>query len=179
MPARRRTGFTLIEVLVVVAIIGLLIALLLPAVQSAREAARRSQCQNNLRQFGLAHQNYLAAQGVFVAGCSMRRTSPGLSPPVFGTSACVLLLSFFEQAPTAAQYDYSLDGTFWYQQNKNLIAQPIPSFVCNSHRSSATAAPTRIHPATGWADFARLMWAGPVFFLPMAACDSFRNRSIR
>ena len=63
-----RRGFTLVELLVVIAIIGVLVSLLLPAVNAAREAARRTQCMNNVRQFALAVANYESANGVFPPG---------------------------------------------------------------------------------------------------------------
>jgi len=90
-------GFTLVELLVVIAIIGALVALLLPAIQAAREAARRLQCQNNLKQIGVAAQNYLSANGTFPPG-SMRDIPAGMGnyndPRV---SPHTLLLPYLEQ----------------------------------------------------------------------------------
>jgi prepilin-type N-terminal cleavage/methylation domain-containing protein len=89
-----RRGFTLIELLVVIAIIGIIIALLLPAVQAAREAARRTQCRNNLKQIGLALHNYLDANRVFPPSICLNGTST-TSGGVF--SVHVRLLPYVEQ----------------------------------------------------------------------------------
>ena len=90
----RVRGFTLIELLVVIAIIAVLIALLLPAVQQAREAARRSQCKNNLKQLGLALHNYHDTHKVFPPGNLGRCTTPDLN-----ATGKVMLLPYIDQAP--------------------------------------------------------------------------------
>ncbi len=93
----RKKGFTLVELLVVIAIIGILIALLLPAVQAAREAARRMSCTNNLKQIGIGLHNYHDTNGVFPpARAGVGSWSQGIG---YATSFHILMLSFCEQQP--------------------------------------------------------------------------------
>ncbi len=120
----RTHGFTLLELLVVVAVVSLLIALLLPAIQGAREAARRTQCRNNLKQIGLALHNYVDAQRVFPPSYCLG-TGPGGN-----WSILARILPFVEQANLYKFADFDLP----YSQGDNIIsgvtARRIPFYVC-------------------------------------------------
>lgn len=140
--ASRRSGFTLVELLVVISIIGILIALLLPAVTAAREAARNTQCKNNLKQMGLASQNHLSSWrffpsggwGYWWAGDPMR----GYGSPQPG-GWIYSLLPFMEEK-VIWQYGQGINYTTNTALDKGQIEQqvvtPLPTFICPSRRDA-------------------------------------------
>src|SRR6476620_3061316 len=128
-----RRGFTLIELLVVIAIIAVLIALLLPAVQSAREAARRMQCTNNLKQLGLGVHNYEAVAGTLPP--SFVQTGVGSTITWSnGWSAHARVLPFMEQGAAFNAINFTL--RYSVPENLTIGALSVGTFLCPSERKS-------------------------------------------
>jgi prepilin-type N-terminal cleavage/methylation domain-containing protein/prepilin-type processing-associated H-X9-DG protein len=172
-------GFTLVELLVVIAIIGVLVALLLPAIQAAREAARRTSCQNNFKQVGLAFHNYLSAQKQFPSGTEYRgapaASCPGTPTPdvaIYDTSFAgfgwgAFILPYLEQSAIYDQLQLKdlpkpqKDGVFddstpagnWFA-----IANIIDGFICPSEPNSERW----VDAATGQGHFGNEAWDWPL-----------------
>ncbi len=128
--AEKPAGFTLIELLVVIAIIAILIALLLPAVQQAREAARRCQCKNNMAQIGLALHNYDQAHEVLPPG-TINPTGPIRSEPQgYHMSWATQLLPFLEQASLHSHVDFSVGA--YDAKNEKARKASLPTHLCPS-----------------------------------------------
>jgi len=139
----RRNAFTLVELLVVIAIIGVLVALLLPAVQAAREAARRTQCSNNLKQIGIGLHNYHDTLNVFPPGAIW-----GVTPNK--GSVLVHLLPFIEQQNLYEKFDFSTDPYSQTLPDGTLIAaQIVKPYVCPSDQNTGLLNGRAVHNYTG------------------------------
>jgi len=155
---RRRSGFTLIELLVVIAIIAILVALLLPAVQQAREAARRSSCKNNLKQIGLALHNYHDTHRVFPPGFVREYGSANANDDSADDESeqgnwawGAFILPFMEEASIAdaLQIGPTTCAEAMADANKSpVLRQPIDSFLCPSDANSGVS-PHRFKDHTG------------------------------
>lgn len=136
MTSKRNSGFTLIELLVVIAIIGTLVALLLPAVQQAREAARVTQCQNNLKQLALSIELHKSANN-FYPPARLKHNPLDASPEKCGEKTAtwlVRILPFIEESAVYEQWDLKLP---WYKHDQSVRAPDIGLFLCPSRRSEA------------------------------------------
>ncbi len=154
--SRSRCAFTLVELLVVIAIIGVLVSLLLPAVQAAREAARRMQCTNNLKQIGIAVHNFHDTNNRLAPGFMgpNRDMSSGFITDDPYTSALTLMLPFMEQQPVYDQIEpvcvnmnlYAVSGSPDYNWSSNagayaMSSTVIPSFKCPSSSMDGSTGP--------------------------------------
>jgi prepilin-type N-terminal cleavage/methylation domain-containing protein/prepilin-type processing-associated H-X9-DG protein len=125
---RNSAAFTLVELLVVIAIIGVLVALLLPAVQAAREASRRAQCENNMKQAALALQNYESAKKSFPPFCELPRTTT-FQP----FSAQARLLPYLEQSNLSKLIDFDVAVPF--TQHPEVARVRVPNYICPSEEN--------------------------------------------
>jgi prepilin-type N-terminal cleavage/methylation domain-containing protein/prepilin-type processing-associated H-X9-DG protein len=135
----RRAGFTLIELLVVIAIIGVLIALLLPAVQAAREAARRSQCTSNLMQLGIALQNYESAHEMLPPGVVNPKGPIANVPKGYHFSWLTQILPYLEHRNAHSRLNYAAGA--YHPSNDTIRGSVIRVFLCPSDPGNSPSGP--------------------------------------
>lgn len=168
MIRRPKTAFTLVELLVVITIIGILISLLLPAVQAAREAARRMQCANNMKQIGLGMHNYLSANNTFPIGEQLHPMSPS---GFYGRCWSVSVLPFIEMQALFDQLDKNCPTYYSYSSQLNAaplshqaaICTVVNGYICPSsgHSRTVNLWPTRTTTTTFDAnDYGMLEYVG-------------------
>jgi prepilin-type N-terminal cleavage/methylation domain-containing protein/prepilin-type processing-associated H-X9-DG protein len=163
---RKRAAFTLVELLVVIAIIGILVALLLPAIQAAREAARRAQCQNNMKQLGIALHNYHDTKKEFPT-CTFWVYNKNQKPSAWWDHWGWLpkLLPFIEEDALHSQIDFNYAPTAFNKavNNRGVIQTKVPGLVCPSNphsnelrdeEESVTGAGSSTYVAIAQADYA-------------------------
>ncbi len=168
---RSNKAFTLVELLVVIAIIGVLVALLLPAIQAAREAARRTQCTNNLKQLALANHNHESAKGHFPAGFFFDEPTRANRDPwrearlgQRGYSWMVQVLGYIEQGNIASQWD--ANANVMSARNMPLAQADIAGFYCPSRRNTVRSEDELImfnRWLTGGTDYGGCIGAGNGF----------------
>ncbi len=155
-----RRGFTLVEVLVVIAIIGVLAGILVPSLQAARESVRRTTCGNNMRQLALAAANFEIARGRLPVGTESREWSanPNFPHQFFRWSVLAHLAPFYEEEQLLEDLDLTvplyigLGSDSIAPQNREVVARTVPLFLCPSDRSrpvSETFGPTNYAACTG------------------------------
>src|SRR5437762_5207755 len=163
-------GFTLVELLVVIAIIGVLVALLLPAVQVAREAARRMQCSNNLKQIGLALQNHHDTMKVFPPG-QIHTTTSG---EPYTTTWGIELLTYLEQANLQARYDKTQQPTV--PSNVLVLQTRIKSYICpsdlNTTKLEMPASGSMINTPLAPSSYKAMAGATPAGFSPATSVEA-------
>jgi prepilin-type N-terminal cleavage/methylation domain-containing protein/prepilin-type processing-associated H-X9-DG protein len=180
-------GFTLVEMLVAISVIGLLVALLIPAVQSARETARRAQCQNNLKQIGLAISNYTDVYGVFPRGVQRTRDRRYLEIPdiecsgVFDAGYLVPILPWMERKSLFDAYNH---GLAWFgPEHSTVRAAVVQNYACPSDPAAGkvrTAWIARRSPHFSLVDdnpsqAAFSSYAGCLGSHPVLAIESYRD----
>ncbi|HQU43080.1 MAG TPA: DUF1559 domain-containing protein [Pirellulales bacterium] len=166
--SQKRHAFTLVELLVVVAIIGILVALLLPAVQAARESSRRSSCVNNLKQIGIGLHHYHDAFQKFppcyvvspLSNTPMGPADPNTGDTGPGWGFLSLLLPYVEQAPLAQALNYNL--TCWSPANALPVKTVLPQYICPSAVNMGSPPIYNVIDASGntLATFARANYVG-------------------